>query len=150
MSLKSKAELQLTQNKLQDIESDIEKYTRQIQEKKFQILGQEGQTRELKSKIAQHINEIFERDKCISVREKKIYALKRKTQELEKFKFVLDYKIKDLKRDITPRQNEIIKLKTQTNDMDIELKSFNRINANLGYLVDDLRTKQEYMQESIK
>jgi len=34
--------------------------------------------------------------------------------------------------------------------MDIELKSFNRINANLGYLVDDLRTKQEYMQESIK
>jgi len=35
MSLKSKAELQLTQNKLQDIESDIEKYTRQIQEKKF-------------------------------------------------------------------------------------------------------------------
>jgi len=36
------------------------------------------------------------------MRETKIYKLKKKTQELEKFKFVLDYKIKDLKRDITP------------------------------------------------
>lgn len=34
--------------------------------------------------------------------------------------------------------------------MDNDLKRFNRTNANLGYLVDDLRTKQEYMQESIK
>jgi len=30
--------------------------------------------------------------------------LKKKTQELEKFKFVLDYKIKDLKKDIAPRE----------------------------------------------
>lgn len=37
------------------------------------------------------------------MRETKIYKLKKKTQELEKFKFVLDYKIKDLKRDITPQ-----------------------------------------------
>jgi hypothetical protein len=34
--------------------------------------------------------------------------------------------------------------------MDKDLKKYNKLNANLGYLVDDLRTKQEYMQESIK
>jgi hypothetical protein len=54
---------------------------------------------------------------------------------------VLDYKIKDLKRDITPRQNDILNLKQETNAMDKELKRYNRLNANLGYLVDDLRTK---------
>jgi hypothetical protein len=34
----------------------------------------------------------------------RINELKKKTQELEKFKFVLDYKIKELKRDIGPRE----------------------------------------------
>lgn len=37
MSLKSKAELQLTSNKLQDIDSDIDQYSRQIQDKDHQI-----------------------------------------------------------------------------------------------------------------
>lgn len=34
--------------------------------------------------------------------------------------------------------------------MDKSLKHFNKINANLGYIVDDLRTRQEHMQELIK
>jgi cilia- and flagella-associated protein 57 len=104
----------------------------------------------LKDKIAVAIKDIQEKDRNIGAREKKIYSLKKKTQELEKFKFVLDYKIKDLKRDITPRQNDILNLKQETNAMDKELKRYNRLNANLGYLVDDLRTKQEYMSVSIK
>jgi len=43
-------------------------------------------------------------------KEANIYELKKKTQELEKFKFVLDYKIKELKRDIGPREDDIQKL----------------------------------------
>lgn len=86
----------------------------------------------------------------IGEKEKKIYSLKKKTQELEKFKFVLDYKIKELKRDIAPRGMEITRLKKETNDMDKNLRHYNRINANLGYIVDDLRTRQEHMQDLIK
>jgi len=41
----------------------------------------------------------LDKDTTIGKLEKKIYSLKKKTQELEKFKFVLDYKIKELKRD---------------------------------------------------
>jgi hypothetical protein len=63
---------------------------------------------------------------------------------------VLDYKIKELKRDIAPRGMEITRLKKETNDMDKNLRQFNKINANLGYIVDDLRTRQEHMQELIK
>merc|ERR1712096_576266 len=81
--------------------------------------------------------------------EKRIYDLKKKNQELEKFKFVLDYKIKELKRDIGPREREIQKMKESTNAMDSELKHFNRVNANLGLIVDDLRMKQEEMQNKI-
>lgn len=47
------------------------------------------------------------------VQEKRIYDLKKKNQELEKFKFVLDYKIKELKRQMEPRENEIKEMKEQ-------------------------------------
>ena len=76
--------------------------------------------------------------------------LKKKTEELEKFKFVLDYKIKDLKRDIAPREAEIGKLKEQTENMDNSLRKFNIVNSQLGFMVNDLRTKQEEMSKLIK
>ena len=63
---------------------------------------------------------------------------------------MLDYKIKELKRDIAPRGMEITRLKKETNDMDKNLRHYNKINANLGYIVDDLRTRQEHMQDLIK
>lgn len=100
---------------------------------------------ELKQKIKTQGMNIMEKDTQIGDLEKKIYSLKKKTQELEKFKFVLDYKIKELKREIAPRGMEITRLKKETNDMDKNLKHYNKINANLGYIVDDLRTRQEHM-----
>ena len=104
----------------------------------------------LRDQIQKKATEIRDKDIAIGEREKKIYQLKKKTQELEKFKFVLDYKIKELKRDIAPREMEITRLKKETNEMDKNLKHYNKINANLGYIVDDLRTRQEHMQELIK
>lgn len=43
-------------------------------------------------------------------------------QQLEKFKFVLDYKIKELKRQIEPREKEISDMKKQIEEMDLELE----------------------------
>ena len=58
---------------------------------------------------------------------------------------MLDYKIKELKRDIAPRGMEITRLKRETKEMDKSLRHYNKINANLGFIVDDLRTRQEKM-----
>lgn len=58
-----------------------------------------------------------ERSTTIDDKNKRINDLRKKTQELEKFKFVLDYKIKELKKDIGPREMEIQKLREQTNKM---------------------------------
>ena len=49
--------------------------------------------------------------------EKRIYDLKKKNQELEKFKFVLDYKIKELKKQIEPRENDIKNYKEQIQEV---------------------------------
>jgi len=50
---------------------------------------------------------------CAIVQEKRIYDLKKKNQELEKFKFVLDYKIKELKKQIEPREKDIKQMREQ-------------------------------------
>ena len=51
--------------------------------------------------------------------EKRIYDLKKKNQELEKFKFVLDYKIKELKKQIEPRESDINNMKEQIQEVSI-------------------------------
>ena len=51
-----------------------------------------------------------------------MYDLKKKNQELEKFKFVLDYKIKELKSLIEPKEEEIDQYKEQVREMDQELQ----------------------------
>ena len=68
--------------------------------------------------------EIRDRDGTIEKKSERISELRRKTQELEKFKFVLDYKIKELKRDIGPREEDIAKMKEQLNNMASEVEHF--------------------------
>ena len=89
----------------------------------------------------ENLQDIHNQDNKIAFRERSILYLKKKTQELEKFKFVLDYKIKELKRDITPKEVETSSLKLQTNEKDRELRAYNTINASLGFMVEDLRTR---------
>ena len=63
---------------------------------------------------------------------------------------MLDDRIKELKKEITPKEVETRKLKEETKAKDIELQQFNSLNANLGFLVEDLRFKQENMQRAIR
>jgi uncharacterized coiled-coil DUF342 family protein len=71
----------------------------------------------------------------------KIQSLKKKIQELEKFKFVLDYKIKELKREIGPREIEILRLIETVDKMKREVNHFERVNTNLALIVEDLRMR---------
>ncbi len=80
-------------------------------------------------------------DSTIREKDSRIFDLKKKTQELEKFKFVLDYKIKELKRDIGPREDEIKDLLLLTNTMQQEVQHFNKVNLNLGLIVEDLKMR---------
>ena len=71
-------------------------------------LNQEiAHTNREKQSIKSMENELIERDKTIKDKQKKIDTYFKQTQELEKFKFVLDYKIKELKSRIGPRMKII-------------------------------------------
>jgi regulator of replication initiation timing len=76
--------------------------------------------------------------------------LKKKTQELEKFKFVLDYKIKELRTDIGPRGDKINELKEDTDRMKQEAMHFMRVNNNLSLIVEDLRMRQSGLTQETR
>ena len=63
---------------------------------------------------------------------------------------MLDDRIKELKKEIAPKEVETKDLQNLTNEKDKELKHFNSINAQLGFMVEELRFKQENMQAAIR
>lgn len=84
--------------------------------------------RSLEKEISDLKKEVNERDSTIQDKERKIYDLKRRDQELERFKFVLNYRIKDLKNQIEPRDKEIREKKEQ-------ISSVSLIHIILSYLL---------------
>jgi hypothetical protein len=65
----------------------------------------------------------------ITLIENNIIEGKKRNQYLEKCKFVLDYKIKELKKEMGPIEKAIEELKKRTKDLDVELERFNREHA---------------------
>ncbi len=96
-----------------------------------------------KAQLKSQINELAERETTIRDKDSKIRDLYKKTQELEKFKFVLDYKIKELKREIGPRETLIQELNEQTTKMRQEEKFFSRMKDNLNLINKDLSLKSD-------
>merc|ERR1711907_563795 len=94
--------------------------------------------------------EIRERDKTISDKEHRIFGLKKQNQELEKFKFVLDYKTKELKAQIDPKNDDIAEMRQQIKAMDYELEEYQRKNKQLALDISQHQMKQRALVEEIK
>lgn len=97
-----------------------------------------------------NLKEIKERDKTIADKEHRIYELKKQNQELEKFKFVLDYKIKELKAQIDPKNDDIAEMRQQIQAMDAELEDYMRKNKQLALDISQLQLKHKALQDEKK
>jgi len=138
---KTKGDLQNSRKKIQENTQKKQELERDLQDKEQEMQKKRDEQSKLKLKQESLESDKKEKDGAIGKLEDQIYTLKKETQELEKFKYVLDYKIKELKRDISPREKEIQKLKAQTNDMDQDLKDFNKYNSHLGLIVKELEKR---------
>jgi len=57
--------------------------------------------------------DIRERDATIAERDARITSLKAETQQLAKFKFVLEYKLDEVKGQLEPKEHHIVDLEKQ-------------------------------------
>merc|ERR1712232_882882 len=94
-----------------------------------------------------NVREIRERDRMIGEKEQRIYDLKKQNQELEKFKFVLDYKIKELKAQIDPKNDSITEMKKSIQLLDTDLEEYHKRNKQLSLSIKELQTTQSSLQE---
>ncbi|KAJ3005699.1 Cilia- and flagella-associated protein 57 [Thoreauomyces humboldtii] len=117
---------------------------RQTEEKRLQSI-----CRALEKDIMGFKREIEERDNTIQDKAKRIYDLKKKNQELEKFKFVLDYKIMELRKQVEPREEDIIVLSSQIKEMDDELQGYHRCHDDLGMATQDLLMRLRAAQNEV-
>lgn len=54
---------------------------------------------------------------------------------------MLDYKINELRREVDPKNVQILQLNVKATNMKGELKHFNRVNSNLTLIVEDMRMR---------
>merc|ERR1719436_1901030 len=127
---------------MQKREEELRVYEEEARKKQERIDG-------LQKEKDHNLKEIKERDKTIGDKEQKIYDLKKMNQELEKFKFVLDYKIKELKAQIDPKNDSIAEMKKQIQAMDSDLEDYHRKNKQLQVNIEQLQSKQRSLQEEI-
>ena len=127
----------------------IDKYQEMYREKENSKRPLEEQLRRLNGRIEARVGELLAKNRLINEKEKKIYQLKKETQELEKFKFVLNFTIKDLQTEIQPKEAEIKELQGAIRKEDDKLKNFNAINNNLEAVVKALRRNSEGMNKKI-
>jgi hypothetical protein len=93
-----------------------------------------------------HKKEIVEREETLADKDSRIFDLRKKNQELEKFKFVLNYKIQELKRQIMPRKREIKDMRDQMKEMELELLQYHKANAALLLTISELKLKRNGVQ----
>lgn len=94
--------------------------------------------------------DIEDRDETIRQKKLRVEELRKKEQELEKFKFVLDYKMRELKGEMEPKKQEIEKLHEQEFKMDEEVKHFTKANQDMHLIVYELLARQQGMTTELE
>lgn len=125
--------------------------TKTAQRSKIESLAQAEQVLQetivsLRKDLEGNKKQIEERDETLEEKDARIYDLRKKNQELEKFKFVLNYKIQELQRQIAPRQREIKDMREQTKEMELELLQYHKSNAALDLVIGELKLKKAGLQ----
>ena len=150
IGMKYKSDLTLIQNEFRVKKAEKTTLDQQKNELQEFLNKQVADTNIKKLQIESQMGELKERQTTIADKEQKIDELRKRTQELEKFKFVLDYKIKELKHKIGPRERKIQVLNEQKTKMQNEVKHFEVVNRNLQLIVQDLKDKLEGLQQEQK
>jgi cilia- and flagella-associated protein 57 len=137
-----RSDMQALQKKANDQEGDIKK----LRDKEIKM------TDHMKS-VEKEINgfkkEILKRDEAISEKELRISSLKKKNQELEKLKYVLDFNTKELKLQIAPREEEIEIKRKQIEDMNVELEQYSKSHTSLLLMINGLKLKLEGLRREL-
>lgn len=108
-----------------------------------------------------------ERNETIAQKESRIFEIKQKNQELEKFRFVLEYKINELREELEPQEitisgilssfflfllfiNYVSDMRSQIKDMDEELQRTLKNSEYLKLTINDKKLHADTLTSGVK
>ncbi|KAF4677175.1 WD repeat domain 65 [Perkinsus chesapeaki] len=133
----------------EDLKKQMIKKEEEIRGQQEEAGRRQDRIDELMAAREKTLKDIKEQDKMIGEKEHKIYDLKKQNQELEKFKFILDHKIKELKEQVGPKDHAIAEMKKQISDMDHDLEEYHKQNKHLMEDIKQMRIRQKELQEEV-
>ncbi|KAG5841540.1 hypothetical protein ANANG_G00200590 [Anguilla anguilla] len=146
-SLQLKDETGIMRKKFSSLQREIGDKNLETEKLRLEHQKLQGVIKSLEKDIVGLKREIHERDETIQDKEKCNYDMRMKNSDLEKFKFVLEYKINELKKQIEPRENSIIEMREQIQKMEDELGQFKRKNTQLELTITELKLKLKVTDE---
>jgi WD40 repeat protein len=137
------------QNKFKVLRASVSTSLTQLQAMKAHHEQLYADIADLSKDIQVSVRELRERDAAVQDKVRRLAQLKKKAQELEKFKFVLDCKLAELKRQLEPRRKEMEALKAQVVLMHRELAQYDQTSQALELHVRRLTMKHHGLEEEV-
>lgn len=148
MSLKG--DNNMLRRKCEALTQEYELLQGQIFEKDKEVQKTKRKVQELEETIEGLKKEVDERNYTIGQKEYRILEVKQKNQELEKYRFVLDYRMNELKGELNPKELLMSEMRGQIKDMDEELQRTLHNNDQLELIVADRNLKIETLQKEVR
>ncbi|KFO93144.1 WD repeat-containing protein 65, partial [Buceros rhinoceros silvestris] len=136
-----KGEIGVVNKRLNSLQKELKERNRDTEEMRLEQQKLQGIIESLEKDIMALKEEIQERADTIQGKEKHIYDLKKKNQEMSKFKFILDYRTEEFKKQIETRENDIRTMKKQIREMEGELERFHKESTQLKLNITQLQQK---------
>ncbi|XP_009876698.1 PREDICTED: WD repeat-containing protein 65, partial [Apaloderma vittatum] len=140
-NLELNGEIEVMNKRLNSLQKELNERNRDTEELKLEQQKLQGIIKSLEKDILTLKTEMQERADTIQDKEKHISDLKQKNQELEKFKFILDYRTEEFKKQMESRENDTKTMKKQIHEMEGELERFHKENTQLKLNITRLQQK---------
>ncbi|XP_061115383.1 cilia- and flagella-associated protein 57-like [Conger conger] len=131
----------IMRKKASHVQKEMNNKNTDIEKLKLELLKRQNIIDALKKDILGFKNEIKLRNSNIEEKEKSISDLRKQTTELDKSKFLMDYKIKELLNKVEPNEKIIEEMKEQIQEMEGELDRFKRENTKMKLIISELKVK---------
>ncbi|KAK0157898.1 hypothetical protein PV328_011585 [Microctonus aethiopoides] len=149
INLKLRGEAGVLSNRYTASQKTIDDIKRQIVQLKNECKQYQKIIQQFENNVLDLKNEVSERDTTIQEKEKYINNIQRNNQDLEKHKFVLNYKIRELKNQIEPRDSEIKDLKKKIQYIEMELVNLHKMNGILELQLNETREKKSAIKREL-
>ncbi|PRW57644.1 Cilia- and flagella-associated 57 [Chlorella sorokiniana] len=103
----------------------------------------------LRRDVAALQRDVAGRDEAIAEKEKRILELKHSTQELEKFKFVLEYSIGELRAQLDPKSAELADMRGKVEDMEALVGEVGRSHADVALELEGRKQREAALHKEI-